>query len=220
MSDVKSLAGARSAFECLPSENVSKCKICGAKVPGQHLENLKNHLRQKHEEFYNDRDEEDEPIEERVQPSKKRKIVLEYDADEVKEAWLNLVVIEGRPFTILDSTSLRTMLSPIFGALEINMLTSHNVHLAITTRADEVVADIKKTLGKKIFSLKMDSATRQTRRVICLNAQAVIKGGIKIFTLAMCEMGVDTPEHTSKNVNVALRPTYLYSCFCVMKLQK
>lgn len=80
------------------------------------------------------------------------------------------------------------------------MLTSHNVHLAIATRAEDVVADIKKTLSKRIFSLKIDSATRHTRRVICLNAQAVIKGDIHIFTLAMCEMGIESSQHTSKNI--------------------
>lgn len=196
----KKPGGARSAFEYLEEENVSKCKICSVKVPGQHLGNLKKHLQLKHEDFYNGMDEDDELDDETIQPAKKRKIVVEYDAGEVEEAWLNLVVKEGRPFTILDSKSLRAMLSPVFGALEINMLTSHNVHLAIATRADEVVADIKKTLSKKIFSLKIDSATRHTRRVICLNAQAVMKGKIKIFTLAMCEMGVESPEHTSKNV--------------------
>lgn len=196
----KKPGGARTVFEYLADEDVSKCRICGTKVPGQHLGNLKKHLKLKHAEFYENMDDDEELDDELVQPSKKRKIVVEYDAGEVEEAWLNLVVKEGRPFTILDSKSLQTLLSPVFGALEINMLTSHNVHLAIATRADEVIAEIKKMLLNRIFSLKIDSATRHTRRVICLNAQVVLKGEIQIATLAMCQMGLDTPEHTAKNV--------------------
>lgn len=135
-----------------------------------------------------------------VQP-KKRKITVEYDTREVEDAWINFVVKEGRSFTILDSPSLRALLSPIFGALEINMLTCHYVHLAVTTRADEVIASIKNTFSKKIFSLKIDIATRNTRRVICLNAQAVIKVEIQVITLAMCEMGIASPAHTAKTLS-------------------
>lgn len=54
-------------------------------------------------------DQEEELDEEIIQPSKKRKIVIEYDAGEVEVAWLNLIVKEGRPFTILDSKSLRAL---------------------------------------------------------------------------------------------------------------
>lgn len=196
----KKPGGARSVFDYLEEENVSKCKICEAKVPGQHLGNLKKHLKINHAEFYNEMDQNDELDEEIVLPAKRRKISVEYDTNEVEDAWLNLIVKEGRPFTILDSPSLRSLLTPIFGALEINMLTSHNVHLAIATRSEEVVAAITKTLANKIFSLKIDSATRHTRRVICINAQAVTKGKIQIFTLALCEMGIGSLAHTAKNI--------------------
>lgn len=191
----------RSVFEYLNEEDVSKCRICGYKVPGDHLGNLKSHLMKRHDEFYKEMDKNDD-LEEDVlpPPAKKRKIVLEYDPGEVEDAWLDLIVKEGRPFTILDSKSLRTLLTPIFGALEIDMLTSHNVHLRIATRCDEVMENIKRTLSNKIFSLKIDSATRHTRRVICINAQAVIHRKIKVFTLAVCEMNIDSPNHTAKNI--------------------
>lgn len=153
-----------------------------------------------HAEFYNNMDENDDLNDEIQLAAKKRKIVLEYDPKEVEDEWLNLIVKEGRPFKILDSEALRTLLEPVFGALEVDMLTSHNVHIAIAVRADQVKENIKKTLANKIFSLKIDSATRHTRRAICINAQLVIHGKIEIYTLAMAEMGIGRGEHTGKNV--------------------
>lgn len=192
----------RTCFNFLDDIKVSKCKICGFEVPGQHLGNLKKHLIANHTEFYNEIDRNVEVDDDNFEspPVKKRKITVEFDTQEVEEAWLNLVVKEGRPFTMLDSPALRTLLEPIFGALEINMLTSHNVQFAIATRSEEVIQAIKEALANKIFSLKIDSATRHTRRVICINAQVVIKGKIQIFTLALSEMEIGSTAHTAVNI--------------------
>lgn len=82
------------------------------------------------------------------------------------------------------------------------MLTSRNAQVAISLRADAVMKEIKDFLKNKIFSLKIDTATRHNRRVICLNAQAVIIGTIKIFTLAMSEMNINSGRHTGKNIKL------------------
>lgn len=67
----------RSVFEYLNEENVSKCRICGLKVPGQHLGNLKSHLIKRHDEFLKKINENDD-LEEDVlpPPAKKEKSYL------------------------------------------------------------------------------------------------------------------------------------------------
>lgn len=191
----------RSFFVYDENTKVSTCQICQHQIPGDHLGNLTKHVLPKHRALYDEYDDE-EDLEVHVVPTKKRKITLEYDPVEVSNAWLNLIVKEGRPFTILDSEALKTLLTPIFGALEIDMLTSRTVHVAIQLRAQEVMENFKKILKGRIFSLKIDSATRHNRRIICVNAQAVIKGEIEIFTLGMSELTIGSGRHTGKNIKL------------------
>lgn len=192
----------RSFFSYDRDDDFSTCQICRHKVPGDHLGNLTKHVLQHHRAIYEEYDAEEDFADQVAAPAKKRKITLEYDPTEVENAWLDLIVKEGRPFVILDSEALKTLLSPIFGALEIEMLTSRNVQLAIELRAEKIVDNIKGCLKNRIFSLKIDSATRHTRRIICLNTQAVINGEIKIFTLAMSEMTIGTRRHTGMNIKL------------------
>ncbi|KAG4074606.1 hypothetical protein HA402_004477 [Bradysia odoriphaga] len=198
-------AGKIRALKCeklIGCMTISTCNICKKEIPGDHLGNLTKHVFQHHRAVYDEYADEEDFVERDAVPPKKRKITVEYDPAEVQNDWLNLIVKEGRPFVILDSQALKNLLSPIFGALEIDMLTSRNVQVAISLRAEAVMNEIKDVLRNRIFSLKIDSATRHNRRVICLNAQIVISGVIKIFTLAMSEMQINSGRHTGKNIKL------------------
>lgn len=113
------------------------------------------------------------------------------------DAWLNLVIKEGGPFCILDSPSMRTIAKPLFDALEISMTSSSSVSSEIKSRAEKLRQRISKMLSGKIISLKIDAASRYSRRVVCINAQAVIEGHITIQTLAMSEIN---RRHTGVNL--------------------
>lgn len=192
----------RSFFLYNNASDVSKCHVCGKDVPGNHLGNLTKHIITRHRSTY---DEYKDCYDSEVQnpsPPKKKRVTLELDPAEVENAWIDLIVKEGRPLVILDSKALRTLLAPIFGALEIEMLTSRNVQLAIRFRARKVMESIQSCLKHRIFSLKIDSATRHNRRIICLNAQAIINGQIKIFTLAMNELTIGNGSHTGQNIKL------------------
>lgn len=198
----KVAGGIRNVFDYNSETNKSTCKICDEIIPGDHLNNLRKHLSKKHPEVYETLDRSEDDGGEEEPPAKKRKISVEYDPSAVEKAWLDLIVKEGRPFVMLDSEALRTLLKPVFDELEITMLTSHNVAIAIADRADEIVGAITKELSNKLFSLKIDSASRHGRRVICINAQRIVKAKIKIYTLAMAEMNVADGRHTAKNIKL------------------
>ena len=192
----------RNFFSFNNDQQISTCNVCAKEIHGDHLGNLTKHVFQHHRSVYDEFAAEEDFAERDAAPPKKRKITVEYDPAEVQSDWLDLIVKEGRPFVILDSKALKKLLSPVFGALEIDMLTSRNVSVAISLRAEVVMSEIKGYLKNRIFSLKIDSATRHHRRVICLNAQAVINGAIKIFTLAMSEMNINSGRHTGKNIKL------------------
>lgn len=78
----------------------SKCAICEFAVPGTHLGNLRNHLKRKHPDVLESIDvSTTDTIE---PPRKKAKITVEYDKEELLEAWIDLVTVDGRPFLLLD----------------------------------------------------------------------------------------------------------------------
>lgn len=177
---------ARDAFKYDREKNQSICLICEHKVPGDHLGNIEKHLQRKHPvEFSTIRDSDIESIE---PPAKKSKIVIEYDKQELLDAWLDLVTVEGRPFSLLDSKSLRSIVKPLFDALHLNLLTSDTVAASIRERAAITREKVRKLLDRKMISLKIDSASRHRHRVVCINAQLVVDGKIVVRTLSSEEM--------------------------------
>lgn len=188
-------AGVRELYEFDEENNKSSCLICAYSTNGSHLGNLKKHLIRQHGNVFKEieaaKPEEDEPV------RKKIKISVEYDPIELLDAWLSLVIKEGRPFCILNSKSLRTIVKPLFDALDIRFVNSSNIGTEIKARAAKLRLHISKMLANKIVSVKIDSASRHSRRVMCTNVQTVIKGKIVIQTLSMSEMN---RSHTGANI--------------------
>lgn len=187
--------GVREVFRGDDETNSSVCLICEKKVPGFHLGNLTKHLQRSHQEQFNKLDL-NEPADTEP-PRKKVKVTVEYDKQELLDAWLDLVTVEGRPFTILDSKALRTIVKPLFDALDIGLLTSANVGDAIQKKAEERRNQLRQLLAGKIISLKIDSASRHRRRVLCINAQIIVNGKIVVRTLSMSQIN---RSHTGENI--------------------
>lgn len=156
----------------------STCMICAKKITGSHLGNLTKHLKRNH-------------------PEELEKINQTEQHIEPPRAWIELVVLEGRPFRILNSKSLRKIVKPIFDAMGIVMLTSATVSEEIKGRAAKRRKEITNLLTGKIFSLKIDSATRHRRRIVGINAQLIVNGKIVVKTLSMSELG---RPHSAVNI--------------------
>ncbi len=188
-------AGVRELYEFDEKTNKSSCLICDFSTNGSHLGNLRKHLIRNHADVFKEIEdatpENDEPV------RKKIKITVEYDPIELLDAWINLVIKEGRPFCILNSQSLRMIVKPLFEALDVKMVNSSNISAEIKARAEKLRLHLSKMLANKIVSIKIDSASRHNRRVMCMNVQTVIKGKIIIQTLSMSEMN---RSHTGSNL--------------------
>lgn len=192
----KRIDGVREVYIIDSDEKSSKCSVCSKTIPGAHLGNLRNHLATTHPDVLQQVENDFKLVNEEP-PAKKQKITLVYDPNEVIESWLDLVVKEGRSFTILDSPALKRLVGPIFEALQIDMLNSHNVAKAIEERAKKTMKNIKELCANKIFSMKIDSATRHNRRVVIINIQLIVKNKIEIKTIAVKEVN---GRHTGKNI--------------------
>lgn len=143
--------GVRERFTA--DRQFSTCMICAKKFTGAHLGNLTKHLKRNHPEELEKINQLEQPIE---PPRKKKKITVEYDEQELLDAWIELVVLEGRLFRILDSKSLRKIIKPIFNAMGIVMLTSATVSEEIKERAAKRRKEITNLLTGKIFSQRKD----------------------------------------------------------------
>ncbi|KAK9306673.1 hypothetical protein QLX08_002748 [Tetragonisca angustula] len=62
--------------------------------------------------------------------------------DEVTNACIDLVTIEGRLFTLLNSTPFRALVEPIFSGLGMNVINSHSIVNII----DEISENLKKQI--------------------------------------------------------------------------
>lgn len=182
---------AREVYKFNETKGKSACLICGHEIPGSHLGNLNNHIKRKHpDEWDNFRSKISDSIE---PPHKKTRATVELNKMMLLENWLDLVTVEGRPFSILDSKALRSIVKPLFDAMDLKMLTSATVAVPIRERAEKYREQLRKVLHGKMISLKIDSATRHRHRVVIINVQLVIDGKIADKTLAAEE--IKTTHH-------------------------
>lgn len=190
----RKIKGVRDVFVFDQVANWSCCLICDKKINGDHLGNLKNHLKQHHPDALKTLDESPAPKE---PPEKKIKITLEYSPKEVMDAWCNVVIHEGRPFVLLDSKYLRYIIKPIFDALEVDMISSHTITKEIKDRTGALINYVSAVCKGRMLSLKIDSATRHRRRIMCVNLQFTHNSNLVVITLAMRELN---GPHTGVNV--------------------
>lgn len=119
----------------------------------------------------------------------------------LKKAILELVTVNGRPFSILEDSGMRKILKPILERLpsdEKLNITPESVKLYVYEESDRIIQLIKHEVqSKKLISLKVDVASRHGRSFLGLNIQFVQDGKILIRTLGVVEL---TDKHTSEHL--------------------
>lgn len=85
---------------------------------------------------------------------------------------------------------MKFLLKPLFDALNLNMVSARNVEAAIHKRALSIMDEIKKMCANRMISIKLDGATRHSRRVVIVNTQMVVKNKVIIKTIAVRELPV------------------------------
>ncbi|KMQ86417.1 hypothetical protein RF55_14593 [Lasius niger] len=159
----------RGAFEFDGTQ--SKCKNYNKSLAGSYLTNLQRHLNKEHSALFHKLMEESELGDDPVTYTKKRKIVIEVSEEEVTDACIDLITVEGRPLTFLDSSAFRTFSEPIFNGLKMTMINSHSVLPLIEQKYESMIKKITGIFPNRILSLKIDVATRHDRQLFCVNTQ-------------------------------------------------
>lgn len=190
------------SFYIFDSEsNKTVCKICNKNYSGNHFTNLKRHFIQSHKQLY---DELCNTKETEVS-SKKNKITYEIDKDKFVESIIEILTDDGRPLAILDSSGFKYIVDPIFEALKMDPITSHNAKDIINEKAENLKREIKKLVKNKIISLKVDVATRLNRSILGINMQIVhfVNGKINIVIKNLAMISCDeriTGEFVKDNI--------------------
>ena len=127
------------------------------------------------------------------------------DLPTLKEACLELVTVNGRPFKMIDDSGFRKLLDPMLEALSGHnkkaCVNAENIREEVTLRASRIRKEIQQELGASFFSLKVDVATKLDRAILGVNAQFVSEGKVMLRTLAMKEL---TNRHTAEYIKSTL----------------
>ncbi|XP_017062432.2 uncharacterized protein LOC108102221 [Drosophila ficusphila] len=172
---------------------------------------MKRHMQTKHKSEYEAaiaNIQEDEAAE------KKIKFAITLGKNEVKDACIDLVTLEKLPLAIFDSECFKTLTSQIFSALDMPAVSSRNIMGMVEEKFNDIKNSIMASLKDKMLSLKMDTATRCNRGILCVNVQYIHDTGIAIRTLGLIELNM---SHTSRNICSEIES--LLSQFAIQKQQ-
>jgi bifunctional polynucleotide phosphatase/kinase len=113
----------------------------------------------------------------------------------VLDGIVEMLTVNGRPFTLLEDSGFTRAFSPVLQAcgltLNVSSIKNH-IHERFLAVVDQV-----KTSKNELVSLKLDCVTRLERSFIGINLQRVQDGEIKVFNLATTELLV---RHTGDNL--------------------
>jgi hypothetical protein len=115
----------------------------------------------------------------------KRDITLSMSRKHLIDSLVELCTVNGRPLCIVEDSGMKKLITPLANALGVT-INQPNLKDFISEAANEIRADLRKTLSGKIFYLKADSATRLHRSILGVNCQFYCshKKKLRIATLA------------------------------------
>lgn len=112
------------------------------------------------------------------------------------DAMIELVTLNGRPFSAVEDSGLCKIIDPIKKSLNITM-DRKKISKLVDERAIDIRKRISEELQGRFFSLKLDIASRLDRSVLAINAQFIDKDSLQIRTLAVTEL---TRAHTGEYI--------------------
>ncbi|XP_046868428.1 zinc finger BED domain-containing protein RICESLEEPER 2-like [Drosophila willistoni] len=158
-------------FRFIAEENKSMCNVCGFKMSGTYLTNLRRHLTIKHGDIFNEWSKSgDSQVQESV---KKRKISYLTSEESIISSIIKIVTTDGKPFLFLDSEGFMDIMNPIYSSLGMNPITSRNVINFVKVKEHSIKENIKALVKDKLVSLKIDVATRMDKSILGVNLQLI-----------------------------------------------
>lgn len=196
------------------TNKTSQCKVEGCKekpFSGSHSSNLERHLERKHPDEFKKLKKIKEnrpaaPLSATKVHSALLKDNLKVDTffkselpkvstslAELKSACVEMVTVNGRPFTAIDDSGFRKILDPILNAVNSlnrtkDTISAANIKSLIPTKCEEFKNQIIEETTGIMISLKVDAATRLHRSFLGINIQFLKLGKIEIRTLAVREL--------------------------------
>lgn len=178
------------------------CKICGKCLSTDHLGNLKSHLQRKHKSVFDGYKDDEQKISEFA--SVKQKILLKMSQNDVKNLCAAFITECGLPLQVFNSSAFQTLLGPICEQVNLNKINRNNISHILQKKMEIEIQYLRNFFKNKIFSIKIDSAQRLYRSVVCVNAQLLEEGKIAVKTLAVKNF---KEQHTAYNLKQLILET-------------
>lgn len=204
----------RAYFSFDAENDTSQCiikvdgDICGLKLKANHAPNLERHVSTKHPvEFCEitrtkvnekrkrcDSDSADNATKNR----KSDTFVVRFRETDVLDACVDLVTVNGRPFTLVEDNGFRKLLNPIVETSPNRIaINAENIRSEIVIRAQCIRREIQSEIAGWLICLKVDTAMRLGRSFLGVNIQYIRDE--KILLRALCAKELFS-AHTAVNL--------------------
>lgn len=189
-SDSENLSGLNKYFSVNAETNLVHCTVldCKQKFKNWKKYNLKRHLQTKHESCFK-----------QLYPEKMDKIQnLQIKALEMRFSAVELVTINGQPFSLLNASAIKNFCKTDMEELrekryEVKM-SRKSIAKDIDDFSREIVEMLKEEIKDQLICLMLDGCTKGTLSVLSLNAQYMINDEIIVRSLGVFEL---TNRHTA-----------------------
>lgn len=123
--------------------------------------------------------------------------------DELKQACLELVTVNGRPFAMLEDSGFKKIVNAITDGYKNEKVTinKENIRKMIEPTAEKCKEKIMKEVQNKMISLKVDAASRMSRSFLGINIQFMVDDKINLRTLAVREL---KESHTAEYLKTVI----------------
>ncbi|CAI6375595.1 unnamed protein product [Macrosiphum euphorbiae] len=128
----------------------------------------------------------------------KKQISIKITKQIIIDACVELVTVNGRPFTLIEDSGFRKLLDPVLeGFNDKFAINSQNIRNQISPAAQKIRQEITKIVENRLICLKMDCVTRHDRSILGVNIQIIHNDELVLKTLAMIELKI---RHTGENL--------------------
>lgn len=134
-------------------------------------------------------------------------IKLRITKKDLENSCVELVTVNGRPFSILNDSGFQKIINPIKCAIEYKYkqkvsISPESIQKKVFEEADKIKKEISEDIKNIMISMKVDAVTRLDRSFLGINIQSIKDTKIILRTLALKEL---KEKHTGN--------TFLYLIF-------
>lgn len=152
-------------------------------------------------------------------------IKIEISKQILIDACVELVTVNGRPFTLMEDSGFKKILDPIKRGLlkktkEDFSLTAESIQKYISKEASALRQQIINEVKNTMVSVKIDGVSRLDRSFLGINIQYVRNGKIVLRTLALKELASQHTGMNLKNVILDVLSNFQIQCDQIYTITK